>query len=66
VELADGHAQYRFSGYVTVTAGTLEELQNARAALEQVAGQARLELRLLYGEQDVAFACSLPIGRGLS
>jgi hypothetical protein len=66
VELADGHAQYRFSGYVTVTAGTLEELTTARAALEQAAGQARLELRLLYGEQDVAFACSLPIGRGLS
>ena len=33
--------------------------------MEQAAGQARIELRLLYGEQDVAFTCSLPLGRGL-
>jgi hypothetical protein len=66
VELAEGHAQYRFSGYVTVTTDTREELTTACAAVEQAAGQARIELRLLYGEQDVAFACSLPLGRGLS
>ncbi len=65
-ELADGHAQYRFSGYVTVTADTSGELREACTAIEQAAGQARLELRLLYGEQDVAFTCTLPIGRGLS
>ncbi len=65
-ELADGHAQYRFTGYVTLTADTRHELTTARAALEQAAGQSRIELRLLYGEQDVAFACSLPLGRGLS
>jgi hypothetical protein len=65
-ELADGHAQFRFSGYVTVTTDTHPELARACAAVEQAAGQARVELRLLYGEQDVAFACSLPHGRGLS
>jgi hypothetical protein len=65
-ELADGHAQYRFSGYVTLTADTRHELATARAAMEQAAGQARIELRLLYGEQDLAFACGLPLGRGLS
>jgi len=65
-ELADGHAQYRFTGYVTVTADTRHELATARAALEQAAGQSRIEVRLLYGEQDVAFACGLPLGRGLS
>jgi hypothetical protein len=65
-ELADGHAQFRFSGYVTLTADTRPELEAARAALEQAAGQARIELRLLFGEQDTAFACSLPLGRGLS
>ena len=64
VELADGHAQYRFSGYVTVTADTREELTTACLAVEQAAGQAGIELRLLYGEQDVAFACSLPLGPG--
>jgi hypothetical protein len=66
VELADGHAQYRFSGYVTVTADSPEELTASRAAAEQAAGQAGIELRLLYGAQDVAFACSLPLGRGLT
>ncbi len=65
-ELADGHAQFRFSGYVTLTADTRPELDAARAVLEQAAGQARIELRLLFGEQDTAFACSLPLGRGLS
>jgi hypothetical protein len=66
VELADGHAQYRFSGYVTVSADTRDELTRACAAVEQAAGQARIEIRLLYGEQDAAFACSLPLCRGLS
>jgi hypothetical protein len=65
-ELAEGHAQFRFSGYVTVTTDSRRELTLACAAVEQAAGQARIELRLLYGEQDVAFACSLPLGRGLS
>jgi hypothetical protein len=65
-ELADGHAQYRFSGYVTVTADSRQELMASRAALEQAAGQARIDLRLLFGEQDAAFTCSLPLGRGLS
>ena len=65
-ELADGHAQYRFSGYVTLTADSRRELDAARPVLEQAAGQARIELRLLFGEQDTAFACSLPLGRGLS
>ena len=66
VELADGHAQYRFSGYVTVTADSDAELAAARGAVEQAAGQAGIELRLLFGEQDAAFVCSLPLGRGLS
>jgi hypothetical protein len=66
VELADGHAQFRFTGYVTVTADTAASLVDACAAVEQAAGHARVELRRLYGEQDVAFTCSLPIGRGLT
>jgi Putative type VII ESX secretion system translocon, EccE len=66
VELADGHAQYRFTGYVTVTADTRADLVDACAAVEQAAGHARVELRQLYGEQEVAFTCSLPLGRGLT
>jgi hypothetical protein len=65
-ELADGHGQMRFTGYVRVTADSRDDLSDCCGALEQAAGQACLELRLLYGEQDVAFACTLPVGRGLS
>lgn len=66
VELADGHAQYRFSGYVTVTAGAPEALSVDCDRVEQAAGQARLELRRLYGQQDEAFTWTLPLARGLA
>lgn len=64
-ELADGHASFRFSGYVTVTASTRSELDTACDATEQAASQCRLELRRLYGDQARAFTCTLPVGRGL-
>ena len=66
VELADGHAQFRFSGYLGVTADSAAELVESCAALEQAAGQARLDVRRLYGQQDSALLCLLPTGRGLS
>jgi hypothetical protein len=66
VELADGHASFRFSGYVTVTAPSAPTLDDACAATEQAAGQSRLELRRLFGDQARAFACTLPLCRGLS
>ena len=65
-ELADGHASFRFSGYVTVTAPTSEQLAAACDATEQAASQCRLELRRLYGDQEQAFGCSLPLGWGLA
>lgn len=65
-ELADGHAQYRFSGYVTVTAAGPEELDDACVRIEQAAGRAGLELRRCYGDQARALACTLPLGRGLA
>jgi hypothetical protein len=65
VELADGHAQFRFSGYVGVTAADETELTAACAAIEQAAGQSRLEVRRLFGQQDAALLCLLPLGRGL-
>ncbi len=65
-ELADGHASFRFSGYVTVTAPSADRLAEACEATEQAAGQARLDLRRLYGEQEQAFTFTLPLCRGLS
>ncbi len=64
-ELADGHGQYRFSGYVTVSAGSPEELEDSCARVLQASAQSYLTLRRLYGEQASAFAWTLPLGRGL-
>jgi len=65
-ELADGHASFRFSGYVTVSAASSESLEEACQTTEQAAGQAHLELRRLYGDQGRALTCTLPLARGLS
>jgi hypothetical protein len=64
-ELADGHAEFRFSGYVTVGGATEAELDVACAEIEQAARQANLELRRLFGQQAEAFTWTLPLGRGL-
>ena len=66
IELADGHAQYRFSGYVTVSASDPDALEEACGRVEQAAGQAGLELRRCYGDQANTFLCTLPLGRGLA
>ena len=65
-ELADGHASFRFSGYVTVSAVDTDALEEACGRMEQAAGQAGLELRRCYGDQAMAFTCTLPLGRGLA
>ncbi len=64
-EIADGHASVRFSAYVTVTATTAEELEEACADVEQRAQQSQLQLHRLVGEQDVAWTYTLPLARGL-
>jgi hypothetical protein len=65
-ELADGHGSYRFSGYVTVTATTSAQLEEWCEATEHAAGAARLELRRLYGDQERALLCTMPLCRGLA
>ena len=65
-ELAVGHADFRMCGFVTVTATDPDELMVACGEIEQAAERSRLELRRLYGEQDTAFTCTLPLGRGVA
>ena len=65
VELADGHAHYRFCGYVSVTAASADDLDVACGNVEQAAAQAGLELRRCYGDQTRAFLATLPLGYGL-
>ncbi|HXY28155.1 MAG TPA: SCO6880 family protein [Acidimicrobiales bacterium] len=64
-ELAEGHASFRYSGYVTVSAPTDEELESAIDVVQHAAGQSRLALRRLYGDQASAYTCTLPLCRGL-
>lgn len=64
-ELARGHAEVRFAGYVTVTARTEDDLEFAAGEIEQLGFDARVELRRLYGCQDEAFTYTLPLARGL-
>ncbi len=65
LELADGHAPFRFSGYVTVSSDTQEQLEFSCARVEQAAGQAGMELRRCYGDQQRAFCFTMPLCRGL-
>lgn len=65
-ELADGHAPFRFSGYVSVSASDLEGLEEARGKVEQAAARCGLELRLCHGDQARALLSTLPLTRGLS
>jgi hypothetical protein len=64
-ELADGHAEFRFSGYVTVSASDRPGLDAACVEAEQAAQAAHLDLRRLYGRQAEALTWTLPLARGL-
>ena len=64
-ELAEGHASFRYSGYLTVSAPSEEELVAACDMVQHAAGQSRLALRRLYGDQASAYTCTLPLCRGL-
>ena len=64
-ELADGHAAVRFSGYITVSARSEEELERHCSEVEHAAQMARLEPLRLYGQQEESFTYTLPLCRGL-
>ncbi|MFZ0667036.1 MAG: SCO6880 family protein [Acidimicrobiales bacterium] len=65
-ELADGHAPFKFSGYVTVSGDSREDLDESCGRIEQSAGQCGMELRRCYGDQQRTFGFTLPLGRGVS
>jgi hypothetical protein len=64
-ELAAGHGEVRFSGFITVSGRDRDELRRACQQTVQNAAVARLELRRMYGRQAEAFTFTLPLGRGL-
>lgn len=65
-ELVAGHGDLRFTGLVTVSAGSEAQLEDRCVALETAAAQAMCEIRRLVGQQGVAFlAAALPLARGV-
>jgi hypothetical protein len=64
-ELAAGHGEVRFTGFVTVSGRDVDELRRAGAELAEHAARARLELHRMYGQQADAFTFTLPLCRGL-
>jgi hypothetical protein len=66
-DLIAGHGDLRFTGLVSVTAGSVEGLEDACATLQTAAGQAGCELRRLVGQQVQAYAAAaLPLARVLA
>ncbi|HTV10798.1 MAG TPA: SCO6880 family protein [Acidimicrobiales bacterium] len=63
--LAEGRGAFSFSGYISVAAGELPELEQASSELHRAAAAARILLRPLYGQQREALMWALPFGRGL-
>jgi hypothetical protein len=64
-ELAAGHSEVRFSGFITVSGRDQDELRRAGAEVLEHAARARLELHRMYGQQADAFTFTLPLCRGL-
>jgi hypothetical protein len=65
-ELAAGHGEVRFSGFITVSGRDGDELRRACQETQQHAAVARLELRRMYGQQAEAFTFTLPLARGMA
>jgi hypothetical protein len=64
-ELAAGHEEYRVVGLLTVSGRTSDELEVACGQVEQLAQQAHLVIRRLWGRQPAAFAAAQPLALGL-
>jgi len=65
-ELVRGHTEYRYTGWITVTATSRDELEAACALIEQAAVRSALEVRRVYGEVDQAFLVgALPLTQGV-
>lgn len=62
MEVASGHSEVLYLGLVTVSAPSLEALDEACRHVIQSARSHGLGLRVLHGRQDVAWAAALPFG----
>jgi hypothetical protein len=66
-ELAEGHEELRFAGFITVSARNDAELERSCQEVADAAQQAYLDLQPMWGQQDVGFVCgALPLCHGLA
>lgn len=66
-ELVRGHTEYRYTGWITVSATDRDQLEAACSVVEQAAVRSALEVRRVYGEVDQAFLCGgLPLTLGVT
>jgi hypothetical protein len=62
-ELVAGHGELAYCGLVHVSAGSIDELDDAGADFEQVAAHAGVQLRSLEGRHGAGWVAALPLGR---
>jgi hypothetical protein len=61
-ELVAGYPEIAYTGLVTVSAGSIDDLEEHADIVEQLARESGMDLRLLDARQDVAWAAALPLG----
>jgi hypothetical protein len=61
-ELVAGYPEMGYAGLVTVSARTLDDLDEHSEIIEQLARESGMDLRVLDARQDLGWAASLPLG----
>jgi hypothetical protein len=61
-ELVAGYPEMGYAGLVTVSALTLEDLDEHSEIVEQLARENGMDLRILDARQDIGWAAALPLG----
>lgn len=66
IELSAGFVECRYTGLVTLSAPTEDDLDAQGADMEQAAANAGVELQPLWGRQGDGWVSSLPLGRSVA
>lgn len=61
-ELVAGYPEMGYAGLVTVSASTLDDLDEHSEIIEQLARENGMDLRVLDARQDLGWAAALPLG----
>lgn len=61
-ELVAGYAEMSYVGLVSIAAASEDDLEEHAQIVEQLAHESGMDLRVLDGRQDLAWAAALPLG----